>query len=53
LARRYRNELEESERVEALTHLRELAKRRALTPPTVSNQADISEAVVLLDLIRG
>ncbi len=52
-ARRYRSELEEAERAEALAHLRELAKRRALTLLTASKRAEISEAVVLVDLIRG
>ncbi len=51
--RRYRAELEEPERAEALAHLRELAGRRALTLLTASKRADISEAVVLAGLLRG
>jgi len=50
--RRYRSELEVPERAEALSHLRDLAKRRALTLLTASKRADISEAVVLVDLLR-
>jgi len=50
--RRYRAELKEPERLEALTHLRDLAKRRTLTLLTASKRADISEAVVLAELIR-
>jgi len=50
--RRYRVELQEPERAEALTHLRELATRRALTLLTASKRADISEAVVLVDLLQ-
>lgn len=51
--RRYRSELEQPERAEALSHLRDLAKRRALTLLTASKRADISEAVVLVDLLRA
>ncbi len=50
--RRYRAELEQPERAEALAHLRELSKRRALTLLTASKRADISEAVVLVELLR-
>ena len=52
-ARRYRAELEESERAEALQHLRELAKKQTLTLLTATKHAEISEAVVLADLVRG
>jgi uncharacterized protein YeaO (DUF488 family) len=51
--RRYRAELEERERAEALQHLRTLAKRRNLTLLTATKQADISEAAVLADLLQG
>jgi uncharacterized protein YeaO (DUF488 family) len=51
--RRYRAELKEPERAEALQHLRDLAKHRALTLLTATKHADISEAVVLADLLRG
>ena len=51
-ARRYRAELEEPERAAALQHLRNLAHRRNLTLLTATKHADISEAVVLADLLR-
>jgi uncharacterized protein YeaO (DUF488 family) len=49
--RRYRIELEEPERAEALRHLRDLATRRNLTLLTATKEASISEATVLADLI--
>jgi len=49
--RRYRAELKEPERAEALEHLRALAARRNLTLLTASKAAEISEATVLADLI--
>ena len=49
--RRYRIELEEPERAEALQHLRDLATRRNLTLLTATKEAGISEATVLADLI--
>lgn len=49
--RRYRAELEEPERAEALDHLRNLAKGRNLTLLTATKQAEISEAVVLAELL--
>jgi uncharacterized protein YeaO (DUF488 family) len=52
-SRRYRAELEEPERAEALQRLRELAKDRTLTLLTAAKRADISEAVVLVDLLRA
>lgn len=52
-ARRYRDELDEPKRAEALQHLRELAKHRALTLLTATKHADISEAEVLAELLRG
>ncbi|MEO7979987.1 MAG: DUF488 family protein [Sporichthyaceae bacterium] len=48
---RYRAELDEPGRAEALQHLRDLAKRRNLTLLTATKQADISEAAVLADLL--
>ena len=51
--RRYRAELEEPERAEALQHLRNLAKQRNLTLLTATTRADISEAVVLAELLRS
>jgi uncharacterized protein YeaO (DUF488 family) len=50
--RRYRAELEEPERAQALEHLRDLARRGTLTLLTATKRADISEAVVLADLLR-
>jgi uncharacterized protein YeaO (DUF488 family) len=52
-AHRYRGELAEPERAEALAHLRDLATRRVVTLLTASKRADISEAVVLVELIKG
>ncbi|HEY7054674.1 MAG TPA: DUF488 domain-containing protein [Mycobacterium sp.] len=52
-SRRYRAELEDSERAAALTHLRELAGRGMLTLLTATKAADISEAAVLAGLISG
>ncbi len=51
--RRYRDELDESERAEALAHLRELATRGPLTLITATKHADISEAAVLAELLKG
>jgi uncharacterized protein YeaO (DUF488 family) len=51
-SRRYRAELQEPERAEALQHLRELASHRTLTLLTAAKRADISEAVVLAELLR-
>jgi uncharacterized protein YeaO (DUF488 family) len=52
-SRRYRAELAEPERATAVDHLRTLAGARALTLLTATKQADISEAAVLADLLRG
>ena len=49
--RRYRLELEEPERAEALAHLRDLSKNGPLTLLTASRRADISEAAVLVELL--
>jgi uncharacterized protein YeaO (DUF488 family)/DNA-binding transcriptional LysR family regulator len=51
--RRYREELKDAERAQALKHLRELAKSGTLTLLTATKHAEISEAAVLADLIRG
>ncbi|SFO94280.1 DUF488 domain-containing protein [Amycolatopsis rubida] len=50
-AERYRAELEEPERAEALDHLRALAGRGPLTLLTATKRSDISEAAVLADLL--
>jgi uncharacterized protein YeaO (DUF488 family) len=50
--RRYRAELEEPERAAALQHLRALAKERPLTLLTATKHPDISEAMVLADILR-
>jgi uncharacterized protein YeaO (DUF488 family) len=50
-ARRYRQELTEPERAEALAHLRGLATDRTLTLLTATKDADISEAAVLASLL--
>jgi uncharacterized protein YeaO (DUF488 family) len=51
--RRYGEELKDAERAQALEHLRELAKSGTLTLLTATKHAEISEAAVLADLIRG
>ena len=51
--RRYREELKDAERAQALKYLRELAKSGTLTLLTATKHAEISEAAVLADLIRG
>lgn len=51
-ARRYRAELEEPDRAAALCHLHQLSQRRILTLLTASKRADISEAVVLAELLN-
>ncbi len=49
--RRYREELTDPERAEALTHLRGLATDRTLTLLTATKDAGISEAAVLAQLL--
>jgi uncharacterized protein YeaO (DUF488 family) len=51
--RRYREELKDAERAQGLKHLRELANSGTLTLLTATKHAEISEAAVLADLIRG
>ncbi|WP_190814234.1 DUF488 domain-containing protein [Saccharopolyspora pogona] len=51
--RRYRAELDEPERAEALQHLRALAKHRRLTLLTGTKHPDISEAAVLVDVLSS
>lgn len=51
-ARRYRIELQEPERAEVLEHLRHLAQCRPLTLLTASKRSDISDATVLVQLLR-
>ena len=50
--RRYRAELEQPERAEALEHLRDLARHGTLTLLTATKRPDISEAAVLADLLQ-
>jgi uncharacterized protein YeaO (DUF488 family) len=50
-ARRYRKELDDPGRVEALAHLRALAQQRTLTLLTATRHAGTSEAAVLADLL--
>jgi uncharacterized protein YeaO (DUF488 family) len=50
-SRRYRSELEDSERATALAHLRELAEQAPLTLLTAAKRSDISEATVLEGLL--
>jgi uncharacterized protein YeaO (DUF488 family) len=51
--RRYRSELDDPERAQALAHLRDLAKDRTLTLLTATKQPEISEAEVLAELLRS
>jgi uncharacterized protein YeaO (DUF488 family) len=51
--RRYKAELDDPERAEALQHLKELASTQTLTLLTATKQPGISQAEVLADLIRG
>ena len=50
--RRYHQELTEPERAEALAHLRGLAETGTLTLLTASKAAEISEAAVLVRLLK-
>jgi uncharacterized protein YeaO (DUF488 family) len=52
-ARRYRRELKDPRRAEALAHLRGLASDRQLTLLTATRQPEISEAAVLAGLLRS
>ena len=51
-SRRYQEELAEPERAQALARLYHLAAEGTLTLLTATKHAEISEAVVLADLIR-
>jgi len=50
---RYRAELAEPERAEALAHLRRLAEGGTLTLLTATRRVDISNAAVLADVLRS
>ena len=50
-SRRYRQELQDPERAEALARLRELAREGPLTLLTATKRADISEAAVLAAIV--
>src|ERR1700727_1237865 len=50
-SQRYRQELKDPERAEALAHLRELAGEGPLTLLTATKRADISEAAVLAAIV--
>src|SRR5277367_321990 len=49
---RYRQELQDPERAEALAHLRELARQGPLTLLTATRKPEISEAAVLAGLLQ-
>jgi uncharacterized protein YeaO (DUF488 family) len=51
--RRYRRELEDPQRAQALTHLRGLAKDRQLTLLTATKRPEISEAAVLAAVLQS
>ena len=50
-SRRYRDELTEPHRADALAHLQLLAKKQTLTLLTATKDADLSEAAVLAELV--
>jgi uncharacterized protein YeaO (DUF488 family) len=50
--RRYKAELKDPERAEALARLRGLARNRRLTLVTATKAIEISQAAVLADLLR-
>ncbi len=52
-ARRYTDELAEEEPAAALDHLRDLAARDTVTLLTATKSADISQAAVLVNLLRA
>jgi uncharacterized protein YeaO (DUF488 family) len=51
--KRYRQELEEPERAKALRHLGVLAAHDRLTLLTATKRAEISQAAVLVELLRA
>ena len=50
---RYRNELEDPERASAFRHLRLMASHDRLTLLTATKQVEISQAAVLVELLRA
>jgi uncharacterized protein YeaO (DUF488 family) len=52
-ARRYRLELEEPARAEALARLREQAEGHTVTLLTATKRPEISEAAVLVEILEG
>lgn len=52
-ARRYREELTEPERAEAVRHLSEMARQHGVTLLTASKAVGISQASVLADVLRA
>ncbi|HLR95580.1 MAG TPA: DUF488 family protein [Jiangellaceae bacterium] len=51
--RHYKQELDDSERAQALGHLRELGREQTLTLLTAVKTVDISHAAVLADVLRS
>ena len=51
--RRYRTELQDDDRAEALGHLRDMARHGNLTLLTAARQVSISEAAVLAELLTA
>jgi uncharacterized protein YeaO (DUF488 family) len=51
--RRYRSELQQPEQAEALARLRDLAREGTVTLLTATRAAEISQAAVLAELLRG
>jgi len=50
-SRRYRRELKDPQRTQALAHLRDLAKDRSVTLLTATREPEITEAAVLAGLL--
>ena len=50
---RYRKELEEPERASALRHLRVMSSHDRLTLLTVTKEVELSQAAILVELLRA
>jgi len=51
--RRYRSELQEDERAEALEHLRSISRDQPVTLLTATKNVDISQAAVLAEMLQS
>ncbi len=52
-ARRYREELTDSQHAPALAHVRDLARQHSVTLLTATRELEISQAAVLAAVLRG